>query len=119
MSKENEEILTATSTSGDTSVMICRIDDSNGSQKVCMDVNETGKKVTSKNNLSSPKTMFDNNTYNLLEQLLVENKSLWRIKKHYKHDAGMDNETRQVWNFIEKDKEELARILTEKVKERL
>ena len=63
--------------------------------------------------------MLDNETYDLMEQLLVENKSLWRIKNNYKDDAGMDDETRQVWNRIEKDKEDLVRILKERVKARL
>ena len=63
--------------------------------------------------------MLDNNTYDLMEQLLIENKSLWRIKNNYKNDSAMDNEAKQVWNFIEKDKEELVKMLTEKLKERL
>jgi len=50
----------------------------------------------------------------LVEQLLVENKSLWRIRNNYKADSGMDMEVK-VWNFIEKDKEELIKILTEKL----
>lgn len=64
-------------------------------------------------------SMLDNETYDLMEQLLVENKSLWRIRNNYKNDSGTDNETRQVWNRIEKDKEDLVRILKEKVKARL
>jgi hypothetical protein len=64
-------------------------------------------------------SMLDNETYDLMEQLLVENKSLWRIKNNYKEDSGMDDETRQVWNRIEKDKENLVRILKERVKARL
>lgn len=69
---------------------------------------------------SSPSaSMLDNETYDLMEQLLVENKSLWRIKNNYKADAGMDDETRQVWTRIEKDKEDLVRILKERVKARL
>lgn len=63
--------------------------------------------------------MLDNETYDLMEQLLVENKSLWRIKNNYKNDSAMDDETRQVWNRIEKDKEDLVRILKERVKARL
>lgn len=81
-----------------------------------MDVNEAADKA---DRGDSGKQMMDNNTYDLMEQLLIENKSLWRIKNNYKNDSGMDNETKQVWNFIEKDKEELVKILTEKLKERL
>jgi hypothetical protein len=64
-------------------------------------------------------SMLDNETYDLMEQLLVENKSLWRIKNNYKDDSAMDDETRQVWNRIEKDKEDLVKILKERVKARL
>ena len=63
--------------------------------------------------------MLDNNTYNLMEQLEIENRSLWRIKNDYKNDASTDNESKQLWNFIEKDKEEVVRRLTEKVRQRL
>ncbi len=118
MSKENEEVLTATSSKGDTSFMVCRTDEENKSQKICMDTENPSQ---SRINKSAPTTkpMLDNNTYDLLEQLLIENKSLWRIKNNYKTDSAMDNETKQVWSFIEKDKEELVKILTEKLKERL
>ncbi len=63
--------------------------------------------------------MLDNDTYNLMEQLEIENRSLWRIKNDYKKDASTDNESKQLWNLIEKDKEEVVRLLTEKVRERL
>ncbi len=116
LSKENEEVLTATSSRGDTSFMVCRTDEENKREKVCIDVDKPQSK--SKPNTPS-KAMLDNNTYELMEQLLIENKSLWRIKNNYKNDSAMDNETKQVWNFIEKDKEELVKMLTEKLKERL
>jgi len=54
-----------------------------------------------------------------MEQLEIENRSLWRIKNNYKKDASMNNESKQLWNFIEKDKEEVVRRLTEKVRQRL
>ncbi len=118
MSKENEEVLTATNTKGDTSFMVCKPSEEAKNQKVCMDVEKpTQRSITSSS--AGSKTMLDNNTYDLMEQLLIENKSLWRIKNNYKNDASMDSETKQVWNFIEKDKEELIKILTEKVRERL
>jgi hypothetical protein len=116
LNKENEEVLTTTSSHGNTGVMVCRTDESDKSQKLCMDVNEAANKADKG---KSAEKMLDNNTYDLLEQLLIENKSLWRIKNSYRNDSAMDNETKQVWNFIEKDKEELVKILTEKVKERL
>ena len=117
MSKENEEVLTATSSQGDTSFMVCRTDEENKNQKVCYGRRKTRR--AQPNRLQVAKPMLDNNTYDLMEQLLIENKSLWRIKNNYKNDSAMDNETKQVWNFIEKDKEELVKMLTEKLKERL
>jgi hypothetical protein len=68
---------------------------------------------------ASGKCMIDNNTYNLMEQLEIENKSLWRIKNNYENDASTDNESKQLWKLIEKDKEEVVRLLTEKVRQRL
>lgn len=78
-----------------------------------------GKTSESTKQTASEKGMLDNNTYNLLEQLTVENKSLWRIKNNYKNDAGRDNESKQFWNFIEKDKEEIVKLLTERLRERI
>ncbi len=68
---------------------------------------------------TSEKGMRDNDTYNLMEQLEVENRSLWRIKNNYKNDASTDNESKQLWSLIEKDKEKVVMLLTEKVRERL
>ena len=66
----------------------------------------------------SGKGILDNDTYNLMEQLEIENKSLWRIKSSYRKAASTDKESKQLWNLIEKDKE-VVRLLTEKVRERL
>jgi hypothetical protein len=49
-----------------------------------------------------------------MEQLEIENRSLWRIKNNYKKDASMNNESKQLWNFIEKDKEEVGGFLQKK-----
>ena len=118
LSKKNEEVLSTTSSEGDTSFMVCKTSPENKSQKVCTDVNETPQASTS-SKASSEKRMLDNNTYDLMEQLTVENKSLWRIKNNYKKDAAMDSEAKQLWNVIEKDKEELVQMLSEKLRERL
>jgi hypothetical protein len=117
LSKPNEEVLTTTSSEGDTSFMVCQTDANSKNQKVCMDVNN--KTQTAQSTAESKKRMLDNNTYDLMEQLLTENKSLWRIKNNYKNDAATDNEAKQLWNVIEKDKEELIQMLQEKLKERL
>ncbi len=114
---KNKEVLTTTTPEGDTSFMVCKTEE-NKNQKVCMDV-ENLKKTKSGRADSKESGMLDNNTYNLLEQLNIENKSLWRIKNNYKNDAATDNESKQIWNFIEKDKEELVKLLTERLKERL
>ena len=115
MSEENQEVIAATTSEGDTSVMVCKTEEK---QKVCMDIGAGSQAETSKS-VGAGKGMLDNNTYNLIEQLTNENKSLWRIKNNYKNDSAMDNETKQLWNYIEKDKEELVKMLTEKLKERL
>jgi len=69
--------------------------------------------------VSPEEPMLDNETYDLLEQLLIENKSLWRIHNNYKSDSAMDNETRQIWSVIEKDKQKTVKMLIEKLKARL
>ena len=125
MSEKNEGVLTATSSEGETSFMVCKRAEKGKNQKVCMDV-ESGsqakaqrKTPESSKPATSEKGMLDNNTYNLMEQLITENKSLWRIKNNYKNDAAMDNESKGLWNLIEKDKEEVVKLLTEKLRERL
>ncbi len=52
--------------------------------------------------------MLDNNTYNLMAQLVEENQSLWRIKKMYKNDAENCEECLEFWKKLENEKE--ARI---------
>ena len=116
MNKENEEVITTTSSEGDTSFMVCKTAEENKTQKVCMDVEN---KNAHSSNRAMKKAMLDNNTYNLMEQLLIENRSLWRIKNNYKTDSAMDNESKQLWNTIEKEKEELVNILADKLRERL
>lgn len=121
--EKNKEVLTATSPEGETSFMVCKTEE-NKAEKVCMDVKNLEKtkaqdRSKSSTKQASSKGMLDNNTYNLLEQLNIENKSLWRIKNNYKSDAAADNESKQFWNFLEKDKEEIVNLLTERLKERL
>ncbi len=117
MSKESD-VITTTSSEGDTGFMVCRTDEQNKDQKLCMDLPSEAAAQQAKSRGSS-ENMLNNATYNLLEQLLVENKSLWRIKNNYKNDAAMDTESKQLWDVIEKDKEEIVRMLTEKIRERL
>ena len=67
------------------------------------------------------KGMLDNNTYNLMEQLTTENKSLWRIKNNYKNDASSSNcgECKKFWEELEKDKEEHIKRLNELLKKQI
>jgi len=58
-------------------------------------------------------------TYNLVELLENENRSLWRIRNHYKNDAPADEGSRQLWVKIEREKQKIIRLLSEKVKTRL
>jgi hypothetical protein len=63
--------------------------------------------------------MFDNNTYNLLSQIVEEHQSLWRIKEYYKKDASGCSECLEFWNFLEKDKEEHIQKLEELLKKQI
>jgi hypothetical protein len=55
--------------------------------------------------------MLDNNTYNVMAQLVKENKSLWRIKNSYKNDARNCEKCLKFWEELEKDKEKHIRDL--------
>jgi hypothetical protein len=50
--------------------------------------------------------MLSNNTYNLLEQITEESKSLWRIKNQYKKDAVGYQDCLDFWDKLIKGKEE-------------
>lgn len=123
MTEEDKEIIVATSNEGETSVMVCKKEEE--AQKVCMPMEKAGEtKAQSEASKSSKqavgeKGMLDNNIYNLMEQLTIENKSLWRIKNHYKTDAAMDNEMKECWNFLEKEKQEIVKLLVERLRNRL
>ncbi len=119
MKQENEEVVTTTTKEGDTSFMICKANEENKDQKVCMDIENRPETAANQSEGKGQKRMLNNGIYDLMEQLLVENKSLWRIKNNYKNDSSMDIEVKQLWDVIEKDKEELVSMLTEKLKERL
>ena len=111
----------AVSGEGD-NIMVYKTTETDSGKKVYLGM-EGGEQAKAKNSPfklgASGKGMLDNDTYNLMEQLEIENKSLWRIKNSYKRAALTDKESKQLWNLIEKDKEEVVRLLTEKVRERL
>ena len=100
--------------------MGCKTAERGGAQKMYLDTEREGQ-TKAKNNsfkLETPvRGMLDNDTHNLMEQLEIESRSLWRIQNDYKNDASM--ESKRLWNLIEKDKEEVVKLLTEKVRARL
>ena len=60
--------------------------------------------------------MLSNHVYNLMKQLVQENKSLWRIKNNYKNDAAACASCAEYWDKLEKDKEQQVKELTELVR---
>lgn len=50
--------------------------------------------------------MYDNNTYNLMAQIVEESQSLYRIKKTYKSDAEDCDECKEYWQKLQEDKEQ-------------
>lgn len=50
--------------------------------------------------------MFSNHVYNLMHQLVVEQKSLWRMRKFYEDDSGDCDECYKFWEKMIKDKED-------------
>jgi len=58
----------------------------------------------------------NNNLYNLMAQLVQEQKSLWRIKDEYKKDAGKNKELAQFWIEVAVEKELLIEDLKAVIK---
>jgi hypothetical protein len=58
----------------------------------------------------------NNNLYNLMTQLVQEQKSLWRIKDEYMKDAGKDKELKQFWAEVAAEKELLIEDLQAVIK---
>jgi hypothetical protein len=58
---------------------------------------------------------LSNNTYNLMEQLIEENQSLWRIKINYLKDAEGDLEASEFWKYLQEDKQDHIKKLTKLV----
>lgn len=53
----------------------------------------------------------NNNLYNLMTQLVQEQKSLWRIKDEYMKDAGKDKDLKAFWAEVAAEKELLIEDL--------
>lgn len=49
----------------------------------------------------------NNNLYNLMTQLVQEQKSLWRIKNEYSKDAGKDKDLKAFWTEVAAEKQVL------------
>lgn len=62
---------------------------------------------------------LSNNTYDLLTQLKAENQSLWHIKNNYKRDAANDQEALEFWSYLERDKQDHIKKLTELLEKRI
>ncbi len=60
--------------------------------------------------------MTENHLYNLMKQLVQENKSLWRIKKHYMEEAEGCEECQNFWKKVGENKEAHVKELEELIK---
>lgn len=63
--------------------------------------------------------MSDNHTYNLMKQLVQEQKSLWRITHNYTDDAGDCASCQEYWGKLKKDKEKHTEELTNLLKKHM
>lgn len=63
--------------------------------------------------------MMDDHIYDLCLQLVQENKALWRIKRHYKEDAGDCADCVAFWDKMVADKERHVEELTALLKRHL
>ncbi len=117
---EENDVVTTIANNGNTNTLVCNSKE-NHEDEVCINLeNESeGDNPEALKPLTSERGMLDNNTYNLIEQLSIENRSLWRIKNNYKNDAALDSESIMLWDRVEKEKEELVQLLTQKLRERL
>lgn len=59
---------------------------------------------------------MNNATFNLINQLTQEQKSLWRINEHYLPEAANDTE-KKLWESLKTTKEETITLLKKHVKE--
>ncbi|MEO5927167.1 MAG: hypothetical protein ABIO72_00670 [Patescibacteria group bacterium] len=63
--------------------------------------------------------MHKNHVYNLMNQLVQEEKSLWRIKSDYLKDAKGIKDCTDFWKKMAKDKEDHIVELTSLIKKHL
>lgn len=58
---------------------------------------------------------MDNHLYNLMTQMTTEQKSLWRIKKHYLDETNSEEE-KVFWKNLINDKENHIKEIKELIK---
>jgi hypothetical protein len=63
--------------------------------------------------------MYDNNTYNLMRQMIEEHKMLWQIKNNYQTDAAGCSECHEFWESVIKQGEERIERLEELLKKHM
>lgn len=63
--------------------------------------------------------MLNNHLYNLLLQIVQENKSLWRIKNHYLTDLEDCAVCKEFWSKMEIDKKQHVEDLKVLIKQHL
>jgi hypothetical protein len=63
--------------------------------------------------------MLDNHLYNLMLQLVQEQKSWWRIKNEYQKDLGDCTTCQAFWQKLEKDKEAHSKELLALIKQHI
>ena len=63
--------------------------------------------------------MMNNNLYNLMMQLTIEHKSLWRIKGDYMRDAETSSDAKAYWEKMIGEKEGHIAELTALIKKEL
>jgi hypothetical protein len=61
--------------------------------------------------------MLQDHVYDLMNQLVQESQSLWRIKKHYKKNAEGCKKCVELWEGLERDKERHLKELEAVLKE--
>ena len=60
--------------------------------------------------------MLEDHVYNLMEQIVDESKSLWRISRTYKQEAGDCAQCLALWDKLQKDKESHIKELEELIR---
>lgn len=63
--------------------------------------------------------MLHNHLYNLMMQMVEENKSLWRIKNMYRKDSKGCKACKALWDRFEKHKEQFIKDLEDSIKNHL